>query len=99
MYFAYGHPRTLACPVLPAAAVSDDDSQEVQHDEWVYLQQDQDYLVAVSGNSVQLWSSGLHRVCLSVDSAGSPHAASPGSNIDAFWCGSRGALAVLVGRA
>jgi hypothetical protein len=66
-------------------------------DSWVYVHQDQDYMVAVSAGSVQLWSSGIHRVCLSVQH--NADLAVNGANIAAYWCSARRALAVLVGGA
>lgn len=48
MYFGYGPPKTL---VASLTGGSSSDSA----DEWLYLQQDDQHLVAVSEDTVQLW--------------------------------------------
>jgi hypothetical protein len=84
MYFGYGFPR------LVAAGTGRDE-------EWVHLQQDGQYMVAVSETSVSLWSVGLNRLRLSLVQRSQESIEQEGTNTAAWCCGSRGALAVLVG--
>lgn len=83
MYFGFGFPRLIA------AGVGRDE-------EWVHLQQDAQFMVAVSETTVSLWSVGLHKLRLSLVSRTEESLELEGNNIAAWWCTSKNALAVLV---
>ncbi len=84
MFFAYGWPRLLA-------------SEYARFDEdWLYLCQDAQYMVAVSPSAVQLWATGLHKARLSQVLRPQDSLDSEGANALAFWCASKSTLAVVV---
>lgn len=84
MYVAYGWPRVLS---VKADSVQED---------VIHLSLNDDYLVAISTVSIQIWSGDQHRVMLGQLRRDAESITSDGLNRRAVWCGSRRLLAVLV---
>ncbi|KAG1677057.1 hypothetical protein FOA52_001227 [Chlamydomonas sp. UWO 241] len=66
-----------------------------REEDWLYLEQDLDYIVAVAASAAQVWSAGLHRVRLSQVVRSEADLESEGVNISAYWCPDKSTLAVL----
>jgi hypothetical protein len=82
----WGHPKVY---------ISDYGGSSADED-WIYLRQDLDFVVAVSASSVQVWSAGLQRVRLSQVIHSEDDLAAEGANACAYWCSNKLSLAVLV---
>ena len=86
MYYCYGFPKVLDASLGPNSST----------DDWVFVKQDQQYLVAVSETCVQLWSAGLNKLRLCSIPRTRQSLEQDGRHLDAFLCSSKGLLAVLV---
>lgn len=83
MLIAYGFPKVYRSDFGKA-------------EEWLYICQDLDYIVAVSETVAQVWSAGLHRVRLSEVVRSDEDIDKQGTNKSAYWCPNKSTLAVLV---
>lgn len=84
MYFPFGFPRILQA------------GEFGREEEWIFTQHDHQHLVAISQTSVQLWSTGLHKLRLSIVVRSDENVEQEGRHVAAFWCSNKAAIAVLV---
>jgi len=103
-YFPYGFPRVLCSSsggsptsASSAPAPPDDGGSGSGSNSWVHVQQHHGFLLAVSEEGLQLWSAGLHKLRLGQAARTAESVQAEGRNVAAFWCGSKGLVAVLVG--
>jgi len=87
-YWPFGWPKVLCCGT--------DGEGQGEGDGWVYVHQNHGYLLAVSGTSLQLWAAGQNRLRLCCHTRLDESLQAEGPNTAAFWCGSKGLVAVLV---
>jgi hypothetical protein len=83
MFIGYGFPKIF-------------NAGNGKEEDWLYVTQDLNYIIAVSHSAVQVWSAGLHRFKLSQVVRIEEDIIEEGGNLSAYWCPAKCTLAILV---